>query len=181
MRCTIVHGNKPAVCMALLAGCNRKDDMTGFTIIMFAYVHLCSLFTQCHNYAWHNYHCCTCSFEPFSQKCCLNSLRVQDMNWPPQRPSNNQSLSAKKKSSFTFKLSCGDTEGRFEFGLYRFTEPSAQALPLSSQEGGAMARAQEGNGAGEEYTQRGILHHAVDMQVPWRIFHAVFFIVPRCM
>lgn len=29
---------------------------------------------------------------------------------------------------FDFKLACGEAEGQFEFGLYRFTEPSATPM-----------------------------------------------------
>ena len=66
-----------------------------------------------------------CSFEPLHQKVCLNRLRVQDTNWPPKKPTNNSSLRAEKRSHFNFKLACGDSVGRFRFGLYKFVDPSA--------------------------------------------------------
>ena len=97
---------------------------------------------------------------------CLNSLKVQDMDWPPKKPTNNSSLQARKKHSFDFKLVCGDSEGRFEFGLYRFVDPTSSS---SSSSGAALpaSKGMEGGGYPEsaDASVHVAQHQAVDLSV----------------
>jgi hypothetical protein len=66
------------------------------------------------------------------------------------------SLQVKKQSSFEFKLTCGEDEGRFEIGLYHYTDPNEPTQSSSSHE-----KAMESG-----YPQHGDLHQVVDMHVP---------------
>lgn len=87
------------------------------------------------------------------------------MDWPPKKPTNNSSLQARKKHSFDFKLVCGDSEGRFEFGLYRFVDPTSSspsaALPSKGTKGGGGSGYQESADASLHLAQ----HQAVDLSV----------------
>lgn len=65
----------------------------------------------------------------------MNSLKVQDMNWPPKKPTNNDSIQSRKRSIFDFMLNCGDSEGKFEFGLYKFANSSAAVQSVSHKQG----------------------------------------------
>lgn len=79
------------------------------------------------------------------------------MNWPPKKPSNNQSMQVTKQSSFSFKLACGETEGRFEFGLYLYVDPSSQEVAAATEK---LYGGSGGDGGSA------VPHHAVDMQAP---------------
>ena len=109
-----------------------------------------------------------CSFEPLYQKVCLNSLKSQELLWPPKKPANNASIQARKRSSFDFKLICGDSEGRFEFGLYRFVDPAVTPPSVSSSEVLQPPRGLEQDGRSFEESPAACIpvkHQAVDMPV----------------
>ena len=107
------------------------------------------------------------SFVPLHQKVCLNSLKVQDTNWPPKKPTNNSSLRAEKRSHFSFKLTCGDSDGKFEFGLYKFVDPSPTSSTTKISSGSAVMGHMTPTTppSGEVNGQEAALlqHHVVDM------------------
>ena len=88
------------------------------------------------------------------QMCCTNTSNVPDLQWPPQCPGNSNSLQAKKQSSFDFKVACGENDGQFNFGLYRFVDPTSNRPSGESPE---KVDVPADNPA---------MHQAVEMHVP---------------
>ena len=111
-------------------------------------------------------HSISYSFEPLHQRICLNSQKMQDTNWPPKKPTNNSSIRADKRSHFDLKLTCGDSEGRFEFGLYKFVDPSSTSGSFNKQVGGTEGHMTPAAPPPEEDKTREaalLQHHVVDI------------------
>ena len=64
------------------------------------------------------------SFQSYAQTV---SLSASEQKWPPKKENSDTTSSPPvKRDHFEFNLSCGESEGVFEFQLFKYVDPSSQ-------------------------------------------------------